>query len=184
MVQFDPTALFLLNLLFGLLLFVPSYLSVLVYTSEKDAPTAATTDEPSNFVALPSSFIIISYLSLCCLIEPFAIYVVATVSCCESNSFNALSQSFLHTVRWDPRFSISNPFTAMSLLGLPPVAVFLGWSGWLYELGRMVRRDPDHFTDRLLNEEYFTGFFPRIRSLGRSTEAPGKRAQTPDPHPA
>jgi hypothetical protein len=145
-----------------------------------------------------ASFIIISYSSLCCLIEPFAIYVVATVSCCKSDSFNALSQSFLHTVRWDPRFSISNPFTVMGLLGLLPIAVFLGWND---ELRRMVRRDPDHFADRLLNEEYFTGFFPRIRSLRRSTEAPGKyasfpsllcrstrppgkRAQTPDPHPA
>ncbi|KAJ7275069.1 hypothetical protein C8J57DRAFT_1505796 [Mycena rebaudengoi] len=173
--EIHPITLLLVKLLLGLLLFVPSYLSALLYISDRDAPWHPTPiDEPQYrlmFIVIGSFFF------------PF---IAATFITSSHFSFphllthsSLISSLTVHMyLASDPAFPLSDTLTALGLLGLLPVVVFRCWNAWLQMMGDCVYDDPDHLADYIVDFEYLTGF-PRLEL---STEAPstGKHA---DPSP-
>ncbi|KAJ7275068.1 hypothetical protein C8J57DRAFT_1505795 [Mycena rebaudengoi] len=153
--EIHPITLLLVKLLLGLLLFVPSYLSALLYISDRDAPWHPTpTDEPQyrlkfivigsfSFPFITATFITASHLSTCRLVEPFA-------------------------------------STSLGLLGLLPAVVFRCWNAWLQQLGHSVYDELDHFADHVVDFEYLIGFPDPRLELSTEALSTGKHA---DPSP-
>ncbi|KAJ7279009.1 hypothetical protein C8J57DRAFT_1305274 [Mycena rebaudengoi] len=156
-----PLVVLVVKLIAWFLLFLPSYLSALLYIGEKGAPRGWL------FLRLAAVGLYIVLLPditpPCRLTEPFALYLVVATTALRIS----LSE--------ESEFTVAHPFLAFFWLGCVfPGGVVLVWNTWMQSMSDTLRKRhygdhlADHVAHRIVDIDYLSGFSQQIPNLGWS----------------
>ncbi|KAJ7279007.1 hypothetical protein C8J57DRAFT_1305267 [Mycena rebaudengoi] len=171
-----PLVVLVVKLIAWFLLFLPSYLSALLYIGEKDAPRSWLFLRLTAVGLVIFTFSVANYIVLlpditppCRLTEPFALYLVVATTALRIS----LSE--------ESEFTVAHPFLAFFWLGCVfPGGVVFGWNMWMQMISDGLRTRHfdahvvDHVAHRIIDIEYLSGFSRQIPNLGWSMFAAGK----------